>query len=239
MEGTTTRPPIPSTWTTAMVPTWGHLSWIGWFWVGAGIVLAGALVLGSRYGRFDDSFWQGVTTVLAWVTFAAGVTTVPVYGPIFIANGMTRQRLARSAVVAAVAVCVVGGLAAALGYAIEHVVFDANGWTHRIEDGVTVTGFASIAPIAVSYVASLACFYASGWLVGIAYLRLGWVAFILALVPAAVPIVASEALLRSTTVLGSSPIELPLAVGIAGAFAVAAVGGVVATRLGRDVTFQP
>jgi hypothetical protein len=236
---TSDRPTIPTLWSTATVPVYGHLSWVGWFWAGAGVVLAIGLVLAGRFGELDDSLWQDVTNVLAWVTFAAGVTTVPVYGPIFAANGMTRHRLARSAIVAAAAVCLLGGLAAAAGYTVEHLVFRSQGWPHVVEGGGGVDGALSIAGLTVGYVATLTCFYASGWLVGIAYLRLGWVAFIVSLVPAAIPLAATQLLLGSGPLMSESPLELPLAVGIAGSLVIAAAAAAVATAVGRGVTYDP
>lgn len=245
-----TRSTAPRLLDTAAIPTFGHLSWVVWFWAGGAVLFVLAMVVMSItddadsitiFGGDSNSLWSGLISIQAWIVFGAGVTSIPSYGSTFLANGSTRAQLSRSTVVALVVVCALGGLYALVGYGVEHVVYDAKGWEHALPDGRAVDGIGPLVSVGVTYAATLACYFVAGWLVGIAYLRLGWVLFVLSLIPAALPIAAADVFLdgASTTDLTQHWSRPPLALGLLAVAAVVALSCTVATRFTREVVFEP
>lgn len=162
----------PSLVATASVTTWGHLSWVPWFWFGGALAFTGIVIAVGTWGEVTSSIWQGVTSWLAWVVFAAGVTTVTSYARTFVANGVTRERLSTSSIVSAVVIAVLGGAVAALGYAAEDLVYGLQGWPQQLHDDGVVDGPGSIVGLGLAYFAVLPVYFASGWLVGVAWNRL-------------------------------------------------------------------
>jgi hypothetical protein len=233
----------PSLATTASVTTWGHLSWIPWFWFGGALVFGAVVVAVGIWGEMSTSVWEGITSWLAWVVFAAGVTTVTSYARSFVANGITRDRLSSSTIVSVVAIAVLGGLVAVVGYAVEDLVYGVHGWRQELRDGSVVDGVGSILGLGLGYLAVLPAYFASGWLVGLAWSRLPWVPFLLALVPALAPLALVELVVLPSGWLALEQLDdlsrLPLVLAALASVAVAAVAIVVARRLTRDLAIDP
>lgn len=179
--------------TTSMLTVYGHLSWLAWLWVVMAIGFAIAVTAISIWGSLDQSLWeQAVAGWQRWPIGAAGVTVATVLGPMFVTNGVTRARLAQSATVSMIALSVLGSIYVTVGFAIESVVFEANDWTHRMDD-IRFFDEVGLWRIAISFGFVFAAYFVGGWILGLAFERFGWFgAFAVPL--AAAPVVVCEAM---------------------------------------------
>lgn len=227
---------------TAALTTFGHLAWLVWFWVGVAAVFALALVAVGIWGELTSSLWQDLTGWLSWVILAAGITTVPTFGPMLVGNGVTRSQLSWSSLAAMVAIAAIGGVYVGVGYVVEHLVYDRHGWTQELQGGDVLGGWAGALGLGLAAGLTLACYYAAGWVVGAAYLAFGWVAFVATTVAAAVPVVLAELALRGGTwstfdVLADVP-ALPGPVGAVAVVAVAVATAAAASRVTRGAVVR-
>jgi hypothetical protein len=234
-------PPLP---TTASVVTTGSLRWLGWVWGVTAVVFVVVMAIIRAAGYdLENSLWQGAGAGWQrWVVFAAGVTTVPVYGPLLISNGITRQQLSWSAVVALTMVAIIGGAFITAGYAGEHALFGWYNWLHVLDDR-TVVEPGALALAAVESCTILAAYFVSGWLVGIGFYKWGPPLGIPLIAPSAAPLVASEVLVGTgsgfNTFGGLRTFTGPPAgLGIIGAIVVIGLACIIAFAYTRTVALK-
>jgi hypothetical protein len=226
---------------TASITTFGTLAWLGWVWAIAAVVYVAILVIAGGDADRDYSLWQGaVADWQRYTVLAAGATTVPVFAPMLLGNGVTRAQLSRSAIVTMAVLAVAAGLLITLGFIAEHVVYDAQDWPHRLA-GDRVVGSGTMVDLGVAYTVTLACYFVAGWIFGIGWHRDHWAGLVTHFLPAAAPVVVAEGVVMGETLDGRPRflvelLDVPFFVGVAIALAVLAAAVVVARRLTRDVT---
>lgn len=232
-------PPAPSVLASATIPTFGSLAWMAWFWLGLGLLVSGIGVALAMGDGPESSLWDGAVNLLPWLTFAAGISMVPSFGPMFIANGTTRAHLASAATVALVVLAALSGVIAFVGFIAEDLAYAALGWPHVQEGAGPIGGTLDQLGVSASLAVVAACFAASGWLVGVAWQRTRNAWFAVWLVPALLPIGASHLLIdRGAGELARVAVG-SLLVGSLVAMLVAAAATALAVRLTRDVRFPP
>jgi hypothetical protein len=234
-------PPLAN---VAAITTAGTMIWIGLLWL---VVVAGfGIVLGvvAAVGSSDHSVWQhGFSGWQRFIPFAAGLSMTSAFAPMLVGNGVTRARVATAATVTLVVVAVAGGLFVALGYGVERLAFDALGWRHELSDGRRLSGGGYVRA-GVAYAALFACYFASGWLIGVARGVLGRDEFAPLVVPALIPAVVAELLLRSEVTglpfagrLGLDRLPQPsLTLGLLAALTATALATWVAHAASRHIT---
>jgi hypothetical protein len=227
----------------AAITTLGTMIWVGLLWL---VVAAGfGIVVGivAAVGSTDHSLWQhGFSGWQRFVPFAAGLSMTSAFAPMLVGNGVTRARLAAGATVTLVVVALAGGLFVALGYGAESLVFHALGWRHELSGGRRLAG-GGLVRVGVAHVALFACYYVSGWLIGVARGVLGPDAFAPLVVPALIPAAVAEILLRPEVTglpfaghLGLDRLGGPsLSFGLLAALAAVAVGAWVAHVASRGL----
>lgn len=224
--------------TTSMISVIGHLTWLGALWAVVAVGYSAGLGAIAIWGSLDESLWaEAVAGWQRWPIGGAGVTMATVFGPMFITNGVTRARLAQSAIGSMIVLAVLGSLYVTIGFAIESAVFDANDWTHRVND-MRLFDEVGLWRAGLSYALVFAAYFVGGWLVGLAFHRVGWLAMLF--VPlAAVPAVVSEVCLMldfgtQFDVLDQTS-TMPLWLGAAISAAVTAACAVGASRWTREL----
>jgi hypothetical protein len=238
------RGPIPAPLaTTASMTTWGSLIWLGPLW--AVVFVGGAVALSAvaRWGSMDESLWMQVAAGWQrWPVGAVGFTMTAVFLPMFVTNGVTRRRLGHSALVTMGVVSLLGSIVITAGFALEAVVFDAEGWTHVVtRDGGRVAADVGYPTIFAAFAVVNAAYFAAGWLAGTSLNRLGWVLFVPFLVLALVPALVTDVLMLSPlgiTQFGlfDDPDAPTLWVSVPLALAVVAATTWVAARWARSAT---
>lgn len=191
----------PSLSTTAQLTTAIHLYWLKYVWMLALVVLAVILIVASvRDATLDDSVWDQIGVgVLRWVIFAAGVTTLSSFAPMFLGNGVTRGQLASSSIVSMAVVSAIGAAVVALGYVIERIVYPRAGWELILRDAETPLDAGTIASRSISMAVLFAAYFVSGWLIGAAFYRYGSNVGLLLIVPSAIPLLVVDLLLAGPT----------------------------------------
>jgi len=195
---TTTAPPARPTRATltpsAEILLFGHLAWLGFVWLTATVIYAVVVVCVARWGSVDESLWQSV--VAGWqryVIFGAGVTIATTFMRMLVRNGVTRRTLSTAATVAMAAIAGIVAIWNMAGFAVERVVYDANGWPQALRSDA-VFAWGDLPRVAVDSALVVAAYYAAGWLVGMCFYRWGVVGGLVRLLPALVPAALMELL---------------------------------------------
>lgn len=179
--GTTDPTGPPALSTTAALTTFGTLAWVWLVWAVAGVLFVGILVAVRVWGELDESLWHPLGAgAQRWLFLVVGFTMVSEFGRMFIVNGVTRAQLARSALIAGAVVCPLGGAVAVAGYVVEGLAFDSFDWPHvlgahddartAVDDAVDPLGsVGAVVRLYGEHVLTLAAFFVTGWLLGVAY----------------------------------------------------------------------
>lgn len=238
------RPTTASLSDTASMTTIGTFAWLGWLWLVVAVAFGLLLVGVAIWGGPDHSIWESFAAGWQrWPIAGSGFTMTIVFTPMFVVNGITRARLAQSAMVAGGVISVCGAVYLTVGFLVERAVFDGNDWAHlgSNERTVTATGFG---PILLTYVLIHAAYFVSGWLASIAFNRLGPVFFVPLLPVAALPAAAAELMLSSHGVSrdqyrfldGADDLSLWVAAPLT--LAVVAIAAAIASRYARTLTVR-
>ena len=196
------RPPGPAPLgATANITTFGSLWWLGIVWVltlvAFGVIL---LITSLNDADIEDSLWQGVGAGWQrWVVLGAGWSMVPSFAPMLLTHGVTRRRLAQAAVIAGAVISVACAAVVVLGYGIEDVVFDRNGWDHVLDGGEEAGGIRFLLEASMEVAIVMAAYFVTGWLIGVAAYRHGKDSLVWFLVPCLAPAVLVELLIASRT----------------------------------------
>lgn len=197
---TTSRPSVLTT--TTAITAGGSLAWLAWVWALALLIFLVLMVGGElRDATHDDSLWQGMGAGWQrWVLLGAGITMVPTFGKMVIPNGVTRATLSTASIITMGILAAAGATVIVVGYAIEDVFYARNDWRHVAgPDDLPAGGIRFLAEVWLHNLIGLAAYFASGWLIGAAYYRLGKDVAWLLVLPALVPAAAAEVLLDSRT----------------------------------------
>lgn len=238
----------PSLSTTATVTTLGTLAWVGWAWAIGAALLVAILVPVSVWGELEESLWHQLGGgAQRWLFAAVGFTMISEFGRMFLLNGVTRAQLARSALAAGAVLCPLGGIVLVAGYGLERVAFDINDWSHVVTDlgrssGDAVDPLGSVTTglrLFGEHLLTLAAFFVTGWLIGIAYRSLPRDEAHLYLLPCLVPAAVAQLLVPGESFvfgfldgldIGSNPW-----IGAAITMAVVAFATTIAVRLTRRI----
>lgn len=148
---------------------------LAWWFVGIfGVLWLGAIIIAVQFGPVAQSMAQFARQGSTWFPLSIAIMAVSAYHAVHIAAGMTRRTLGTamlivSALMAVIVTAVVVGL-----FAVEIVLYDANGWQHRIVDNswfpaapddlLAIAGWNFLLVMAAQV---------SGLLIGVVYLRAG------------------------------------------------------------------
>ena len=127
------RPSTSSLVPAAQVVVFGHLVWLGLVWLASVVVYAAVVAGVARWGSVDESLWQSV--VSGWqryVIFGAGITIMTTFLRMLVRNGATRRTVSGAATIAMGVIAALVALLNVAGFAVERLVYDANGWTQGL-----------------------------------------------------------------------------------------------------------
>jgi hypothetical protein len=215
----------------------GHLAWLGLVWLAATVIYAVVVVCVARWGSVDESLWQSV--VAGWqryVIFGAGITVATTFMRMLVRNGVTRRTLSHAAALAMGVIASAVAIWNVVGFSVERVVYDANGWPQRLRtDAVLEWGDLPRAALDTGLV--VAAYYATGWIVGMCFYRWGVLGGVVRLLPALVPAAMMELVISpdfggiDVDVAASWRDRPPVLVSVAAGAAVLAVTVWIARRL--------
>lgn len=150
------------------------------------VVAAAIAVAIDTFGTLEAGTWGWTVNHIRFVVGVTGMMMVQAL-KLCVANGITRRDGLLGIVEGAAGLVVlVGGIVAA-GHGVEWLVFAGS--------DTVVTTVTSVGVLALTWLASavlLLTYFLSGWLITVGYLRFGWIAATVAVVPALVPVVIVE-----------------------------------------------
>lgn len=179
--------------TAASITTLGTLIWFGPLLALVAVVYAIVVACVSIWGEVDTSLWVSVAAGWQrWPVGVCGFLMISTFSRMFVFNGVTRRRLGEAATVSFVLLSALSGVYVTLGFLIERVVYDANGWPQMNDEREMTYGAIGYATVLLTYTVVAAAYFVGGWLLGTAFHR-DCDAVGLAAVPLAIiPVVVSE-----------------------------------------------
>lgn len=178
--------------TATSMTTFGSLIWLGPL---LGLVAVAYIVIVacvSIWGETDTSLWVSVAAGWQrWPIAVCGFLIISTFSRMFVVNGVTRRRLGDAATVTLVLFSLLSGTYITVGFVIERLVFDANGWPQMNDERNLTYGAIGYATVLLTYTAVAAAYFVTGWLIAILFNReadivVAVLGIPLALVPAAV-----------------------------------------------------
>jgi hypothetical protein len=209
-----------------------------WTWSVVTLLVVVANVVITRLTEVELSLWQLVAGQAAkyWL-LVLGVLLIATHLKLYVANGITRREFLAGAGLFAILAVVVFAALVPIGRGVEWLLWNAFGVAPTgypdFTAGEALRDFGHYAPGAIGFVVT-------GALVAAGFYRYTWWAGLLLIIPFAMPLVVSEALLGLYT-LGASPAPrvFPFAAGLVLSLLASAAGVVVLRLLTRDVPIRP
>lgn len=229
---------------SAQIMVVGTLAWIGYVWLAATVIYGIVIACVIRWGSLDTSLWRSLAAGWQqWVVLAAGITVSTTFLRMMLRNGATRRLVSVGAVATMSTIAVILAVWNMAGLTVENLVYDANDWPQTLPSDV-VFAWGDLPRVALDNVLIAAVYYATGWIIGCCYARWGSFRGTALLLPAAVPVAATEFLVTpglaglNVDVLAAWRGEPHVAVTVlaGGALLVATVA--VADRLTREATLR-
>ncbi|GAA4675327.1 hypothetical protein [Phytohabitans rumicis] len=180
-------------WTVARAQLRTALPMIAGYWAIMVSVYATIVTIVVTVGTADVSIWAtSGGSAPKYFLSALGVMLTGVFLPVYVGNGVTRRHFALGATAYLVAVAAFYAVIMAVGYAVEHPIYSAEGLLSIQTDPYPVQSFGDgLATLVAEFFVGMA-YLCSGWLIGSAFYRLGtW--WGIALIPvSSLPAIVSE-----------------------------------------------
>ncbi len=177
----------------------------GWFAGILAVLWVAVVIAVNTFGSVEMSIMQFARQGAGvWFPFSIAVSLcAAAIGP-HVAVGMTRSVFARAAISTALVMAVVYGSVVTLGFAVERVVYRANGWDQAITDvSWSFVDVGDLGAVVLDATLIIAAASLSGLLVGAVYLRFGaWVGTLTLPITVGPVLVALAALSRGVQIDG-------------------------------------
>ncbi len=204
---------------------------------------AGGLIVQFFTDGTGHSIWDYGTQSPKYFSMAVGISIVPAYVTAMVAQGVTRRMFSVAASIFLTVAALATAVLWVIGYQIERVVYEWQGWPQAMENRHLFTDTSQIGLIFAEFALLVVSHEATGWLLGVTFYRFGfWRG--LAMVPLSLlPAAATEFLLVAQW-LGGPLSELgyqrpPLGVAVPVVMAVTALGLYAGHRILRPMPLKP
>ncbi|MFI5730738.1 hypothetical protein ACIA49_11505 [Kribbella sp. NPDC051587] len=205
--------------------------------------MAGGLIVQFITDGTGHSVWDYGTQSPKYFSLAVGISVVPTYVNAMVAQGVTRRMFSVASSIFLTTAALMTAVIWVIGYQIERVVYDSQGWAQTMENRHLFTSTSQVWLILAEFGLLVVSHEATGWLLGVTFYRFGfWRG--LAMAPVSlVPAAATEFLLVSQW-LGSPLSELgyqrpSLAVAVPVVALVTALGLYVGYRVLQPMPLKP
>jgi hypothetical protein len=168
-----------------------YLCW----WAALIVIFTGIVIARARFAAVDTSTWIWAGSSPKIMFLVIGILLPTLFLPRWVSHGITRRAFALAVGLNMAVAAVASGAVMAAGYAVESAVYSAAGWRQALE-GLPLHLFADSSAwylIFIQYTLTYSAYALAGWLIGAGYYRWGPWRGTLFLIPAALPLVATEA----------------------------------------------
>jgi hypothetical protein len=168
--------PRPRAWSTVNFPMAGFFWFVGLLWLalfGVDLAITAGIAI---WGEIDRSVWEEAGGIVRF--FAAGVVGWLVYRylPVYVAHGVTRREFMKKLTVFTVVLSALLGALAALGFALERLVFSVADWPQELTDEHVFDSATELPTILLAFWLAFLVWTAVGAIIGAAIYRQddGW-----------------------------------------------------------------
>jgi hypothetical protein len=168
-----------------------------WFWPAALLIpiLIGATI--AQFTPITKSIWENAGQWPRWWLFAMAIALVTSYLPIVVAHGVSRRAALRAGAVAGVLIALLWAGLMVVGHVGERAIYQQLGWPDRMDTPHLFADGYDVLPMLAEYGLIFLAYLITGTLVGGLYYRFGAIRATLLLLPAMLPVVATEMLLST------------------------------------------
>ena len=215
-----------------------YLCW----WVALIVLFTGIVIARARFAAVDTSTWIWAGSSPKIMFLVIGILLPTLFLPRWVSHGITRRAFTLAVGLDMAIAAVASGAVMAAGYALESAVYSAAGWQQALE-GLPSHLFADSSAwylIVIQYTLMYSAYAITGWLIGAGYYRWGVWRGTLFLVPAALPLVASEAIFvpGQTLMLTLSMERLPMLAVVVVALTITVLGCIAGYGVVRNMALR-
>ncbi|GAA0610521.1 hypothetical protein HPO96_29780 [Kribbella sandramycini] len=206
------------------------------------LFLAGGFVVQALNDGTGNSIWDYGTQSPKYFSMAAGISLAPAYLNLLVAQGVTRRMFSVAAGIFLALAATTTALLWVLGYQVERVVYDAQGWGQSLENAHLFSSTSQAGLIFVEFFLLIVSHEATGWLLGVTFYRFGFWRGLVLIPLSLLPAAATEFLLVSQWLAGplSGVYERPpLAIAVPAVLVVTALGLYAGHRVLRPMPLKP
>jgi hypothetical protein len=218
-----------------------YASVFSWFWSILIVVFAIVLTARASTAEVDTSTWLWMGSSPKIFALVIGILLPTLALPRWVSHGITRRAFTFAADIIVGAIAIMGAALVAVGYAAESVVYRAVGLQDALDD-LPLRLFADSSAwylIVVQYALLFGAYAITGWLIGAGYYRWGALRGTLFLIPAALPLVATEAILVGQPLADELGLErLPVPAMIAAVLAITVLGGIAGYHVVKNMALR-
>jgi len=216
---------------------------VGYWIVMVVAFLAVGIVIQLATGTVDHSMWDYGTQSPKYFSMAIGITIIPAYFSLLVAQGVTRRMFSVAASIYLTGAAAATALLWVLVYRVEYVLYSWQGWPQDLTNQHLFTRTSQVGLVFAEFFLLILSHEVTGWLLGITFVRLGFWRGLLMLPLALIPAVAAEFLLVAQWLAGiltnAGYHRPPLAVAVPSVLLVSALGVYAGYRILQPMALKP
>ncbi|WP_350281173.1 hypothetical protein [Kribbella sp. HUAS MG21] len=206
-------------------------------------LFGGGLVVQLLTSGVTSSSWDYGTQSPKYFSMAIGITVFPAYFSLVVSQGITRRMFSVAVGIYLTGAAVATSLLWVVVYQGERGLYAWQGWPDKLNNPHLFTSTTQLGLVFAEFFLLILSHEASGWLLGITFVRFGFWRGILMLPVALVPAAAAEFLLVAqwlADILDNLGYQRPpLAVAVPSVLLVSVLGGYAGYRLLRPMALKP
>jgi len=168
---------------------------VGYWIVMVVAFVAVGIVIQLATGTVDHSMWDYGTQSPKRFSMGLGITIIPAFFSLLIAQGVTRRMFSVAAGIYLTGAAVATALLWVLVYQIEHLLYSWQGWPEDLTNPHLFTSTSQVGLVFAEFFLLILSHEVAGWLLGITFYRYGLWRGILLLPLSLIPAAAAELLL--------------------------------------------
>ncbi|TDW15866.1 hypothetical protein [Kribbella kalugense] len=201
------------------------------------------IVIQLANGGVDHSMWDYGSASPTYFSMAVGIMITPAYFALLVAQGITRRMISVAAGIYLTGAAIATALVWVVVYQIEHLLYSWQGWSETLSNPHLFTSTSQVGLIFAEFFLLILSHEATGWLLGISFVRFGFWRGVLLLPLAVIPGVVGEFMvvpqLLGGILANTGYHRPPLAVAVPAVLVVSALGVYAGYRMLQPMALKP
>jgi uncharacterized membrane protein len=216
---------------------------VGYWMVMVVAFLVVGIVIQLATGGVDHSMWDYGAASPKYFSMAIGITITPAYFALLVAQGVTRRMFSVAAGIYLTGAAIATAVVWVVVYQLEHVLYNWQGWSETLSNPHLFTSASQPGLIFTEYFLLILSHEATGWLLGIAFLRFGFWRGVLLLPLAVIPALVGEFMVvaqwLAAILTDAGYHRPPLAVAVPAVLVASALGVYAGYRMLQPMALKP